>query len=197
MLSVAMANYEDPGWRPVFRAMGRQWLSFGMSSRRRTREVRSGGMLVPIRLIVLGVVMAVLLFVQMLTFIESRLAPDAGRAWVSWAVLAVGLIFVAALGVIRARPLDASSGERLLTTYKASLFIEIGLAEAPALLGLAVSLLVRARLPYLAGLGPSLAGFALLAPTRRDIERRQQQVDEQGSTLSLGRLLTTPREPAG
>ncbi|HCP60910.1 MAG TPA: hypothetical protein DIU14_00310, partial [Actinobacteria bacterium] len=125
-----------------------------MSSRRRTRKVRSGGMLVPIRLIVLGVVMAVLLFVQMLTFIESRLAPDAGRAWVSWAVLAVGLIFVAALGVIRARPLDASSGERLLATYKASLFIEIGLAEAPALLGLAVSLLVRARLPYLAGLGP-------------------------------------------
>ena len=42
-----------------------------------------------------------------------------------------------------------------------------------------------------------VAGFALLAPTRRDIERRQQQVDERGSTLSLGRLLTTPREPAG
>ncbi|HEV8621350.1 MAG TPA: hypothetical protein VGR33_00445, partial [Actinomycetota bacterium] len=38
---------------------------------------------------------------------------------------------------------------------------------------------------YLLGLAFALPGLALIAPTRADIERRQRQIEAQGSSLSL------------
>jgi hypothetical protein len=45
---------------------------------------------------------------------------------------------------------------------------------------------------YLVGLAFGFLGFALIAPTRADIERRQQQIAAQGSSLSLLEALMAP-----
>ena len=48
---------------------------------------------------------------------------------------------------------------------------------------------------YLVGLSFALAGFAIIAPTRANIERKQQKIQASGSPLSLGQALLDSTPP--
>jgi hypothetical protein len=61
----------------------------------------------------------------------------------------------------------------------------IGLAESAALVGFAVVFFTGERWLYFEGLAFALVGLGLIAPTRGNLERRQQQITAQGSPLSL------------
>lgn len=68
-------------------------------------------------------------------------------------------------------------------------FLSLAVANLPALIGFIGVFIANELWPYLVGMGLSLLAFSLFAPTRREIERRQQQITGTGSPLSLGETL--------
>jgi len=72
------------------------------------------------------------------------------------------------------------------------MFIGIGCADSVALFGFVGIFIGGTIWLYLLGLAFALPGLALIGPTRADIERRQQQIAAQGSSLSLLEALMAP-----
>jgi small-conductance mechanosensitive channel len=91
--------------------------------------------------------------------------------------------------------LPTSSPEPLARYYRALFFIEVGVAVAAALWGLVGVFLVGSLWIYLVGLAFGLVGLLMIAPTRSDIERRQREITEAGSPLSLQDALTIVPTP--
>jgi hypothetical protein len=98
---------------------------------------------------------------------------------------------------VRRRALDLTSPERLARSYRANVFIRIGLAEAAVLGGLVGVFVTGSLWIYMVGIVFGLVGLALAAPSVRDIQRRQDEVVAIGSALSLVEVLTTPQQGTG
>jgi hypothetical protein len=64
-------------------------------------------------------------------------------------------------------------------------FIGVGVASAAALWGFVGVFLGGSLWIYLVGLAFGLVGLGMIAPARRDIERRQREITAAGSPLSL------------
>lgn len=75
------------------------------------------------------------------------------------------------------------------------MFVGIGLAETPVILGLLAALLLGEWWVFVPGLAFGLWGLARVAPSRRNIERREEQLRSTGQTLSLLESLRLPRPP--
>ncbi len=185
-----MDDYQDPGWRSALRGVG--WLVFPMPHvwLSRTRPAENG--LISLRRIYLSLVDALFLFLVAFTFI----APwDGGNeGWIPTVVVALGAYSLVAVIHLSRRPLNTESPERLAGSYRAR-FIGVGMAEAAALFGICGIFIGGSLWIYLVGLPFALAGLAIIAPTRANIERSQQKVQASGSPLSLGAALLKPVEP--
>lgn len=145
-----------------------------------------------LRSIFVGLVSALFLFLVVLSFI----APWNGRGgagWVLGLVLLLGAIGLARVRAARNRPLKIESRDKLVNSYRAIFFIGVAFAEMPALVAFVGVLFADKLWLYLVGLTFALLGLALIAPTRADIERRQQQIAAQGSSLSLLEALMAPQ----
>jgi predicted permease len=122
-----------------------------------------------------------------LTELPALLLSD-GR---SPSLLYLGISIVSGLysigGVLwaRSRRLDTSNPAALAGTYPATLFVGIAMAQSAGLIGFALSLVAETIVPYLVGLGFAIIGLALTGPTRANLSRRQQQIRNEGSSLSL------------
>lgn len=79
------------------------------------------------------------------------------------------------------------------------MFLGIGVAEVPGLVGLALVLLTNSLWVYLIGLSFSLIDLTLVGPTRAEIARRQRQIVEAHLPYDLTRALLRrpdlPRRP--
>ncbi|MGH2651241.1 MAG: hypothetical protein ACRDHK_08535 [Actinomycetota bacterium] len=147
--------------------------------------------LTALRSIFVGLVSGLFMFLVVLSFI----APWNGRGragWVLGLVLLLGAIGLARVRAARNRPLHIESRDKLARSYRANFFLGVGSSEAPALVGVFGAVFVGKLWLYLVGLASALIGLALIAPTRADIERRQQQIAAQGSSLSLLEALMGP-----
>ncbi|MGH8262139.1 MAG: hypothetical protein ACRET4_01565 [Steroidobacteraceae bacterium] len=176
-----MADYEDPGWRSAIWWFVPMWIW--------KRPVGDG--LTALRLSFLALVDALFFFIVMVAFVEPWSSGHEGAVPLLIAVL--GCVALVGISWQRRRPLIGDTPERLATNYRAGLFIGIGLAEAPALFGIATTLVVGSWWIYLVGLAFSLIGFVLIAPTRGKIQRRQEEIQAAGSPLSLGRAVMAQR----
>lgn len=116
------------------------------------------------------------------------------KSWFLWSVLLAAVVSLAAILRLRARPLRPGSESSVVAQYRALTHIGMAQAVIPSLLGLAL-LFVGAWgwLPVL-GYGFAAAGLVLIAPTARDIARRQGELVRAGSSISLMAVLT--RSPA-
>jgi F0F1-type ATP synthase membrane subunit c/vacuolar-type H+-ATPase subunit K len=112
-------------------------------------------------------------------------------------VAAAGVAALIGIGFVRARPLDIADDTRLAGSFRAAMFIGIGLCEAPALLGVAGSLLTDSLWILVLGLVPTMVGFALIAPGPHEIGRRQRQIVAAHSHLDLALALLRPLPPTG
>jgi hypothetical protein len=184
--------HEDPGWRPSLR--GLWWYALpivGDVMRVRGRRAETNGLIV-LRSVFVGLIVPLPLFVVVLSFIGPWDGGDEG--WVPWAVVAIGIVSLAYVARIRRRPLPTTSPQALARSYRALFFIGVGVAEAAALWGFTGVFLGGSVWIYLVGLAFGLVGLWMIAPTRRDIERRQREITAAGSPLSLvDALITVPR----
>jgi len=157
---------------------------------RRWRKERNG--LIVLRNVFLGLLVSLFLFVFALSFIAPWDGGD--ERWVPWAVVVIGIVSLAWVARIRRRPLLTTSPEALARYYRALFFIGLGVAAEPALLGFLGVFQGGSAWIYLVGLAFSLVGLWMIAPTRRDIERRQREITATGSPLSLlDALISVPR----
>jgi len=185
-------DYDDPGWRHALK--NAVW-PYSMPFRSRAK---SANQLIAARMIYVGIGIALLLF----AFVISQILPStrwfkgSNRAWFLVIVVAIGIVCLLRIARIRGKPLDVSSSQRLVDSYRAMFFIGLGYAQAPALSGFVGAFVMDNLWIYLIGLVFSMIAMALIAPSKREIARRQAQIAAQGSSLSLGAILVEPPSQA-
>jgi hypothetical protein len=187
---MGVVDYDDPGWAHVVKAL----LPWRWALRRRISETNG---LASLRMAFGGVVLSLWPFALVLFMIQSskpRSAPGRDRL-VATVVLVVGAAAFLLIRWIRNRPLRHDDHSGLAESYRGSVLIGIALAETPALVGFTGSFFIADIWPYLLAAAISTGLLLWIAPGRREIERRQRQIQEQGSPLSLGAALV--QAPAG
>jgi hypothetical protein len=184
-----MADYEDPRWGRAIRGVG--WFVIPIAHLWTARGKPPEDGLTSLRRVYFGLVDSLFFFLVAFAFV----APwNSGGPGLTPVVVALsGVVCLLAITLLRCRPLVGDTQERLAVNYRASFFIGIGYAAIPALSGLYGTLIAQSLWIYLVGLPFSLVGFALIAPTKADIERRQQEIQSPGSPLSLGQALLDQR----
>lgn len=113
-------------------------------------------------------------------------ATEADAPAALFAAIIVADAFVS-LGMIlwsRRRPLDTSSPAALATSYRGAYVLSLGLAFAPAMVGLIGAIVTARDWLGLLGVGLSLVGLGWVSP-RGDVARRQAEISATGSPLSL------------
>jgi hypothetical protein len=186
-----VADYEDPGWRTALRGAG--WLVFPIMHLWLWRSRPGENRLLSLRRIHLSLVESLLLFVVAFAFIAPWDAGEEG--WIPFAVIAFGVYCLVTVIHVNGRPLNTNSPEQLATSYRARFFICVGTAMSAALCGICGIFVGGSLWIYLVGLPFTLACFAIIAPTRTNIERKQEKIQVSGSSLSLGAALCAPVEP--
>lgn len=178
---MASQPYEDPGWRPAFKQ-----LVVGHFSWRKATE---GDGVLTIRALFLWLLMAPLLILYVMTLIDGPVgAPDVALGSVA---VALGFAGIAAAYWTANRKLETRSAAALAESYRKLFFLGFALNEIPLLVSFALCFVENGLWPYLIALPFFLIGMALIAPSRRNFERRQAQIHAQGSVLSLGRALSS------
>jgi hypothetical protein len=173
--------YQDPGWVP---ALARMYLGSQFAFRKRP----SDGMVI-LRLLFLALLLSAFLILFVLSFIIDRWgAFDLALAV---AIAALGAAGVAAALWTTNRELDVSSAATLAQSYRTNFFLGFAMSQAPLLISFVISLIKHEQWPYLVALPFHLIGMALIAPSRRNLNRYQDQIGRRGSNLSLGRALSS------
>jgi FtsH-binding integral membrane protein len=172
--------YEDPGWLPVLRRVGRRIV-------RRPREDELDGVMI-LRLVFLTMLLAPLLILLLLTLVVDGVGEPSPA--LSLLVLVLGLAGLAGAYWTANHKLDVGSAHGLAESYRKTFFLGFSLNEMPLLVSFVFALTREELWPYLVGLALFFVGMALIAPSRRNLERRQQTVQSQGSTLSLRHALS-------
>jgi hypothetical protein len=184
-------DYEDPGWRPALK-VSLPFLIVPVVGLRWTLQRSKVDGLTTMRAVFIRLVSSLFVFLVVLPFLAGE-GSEGDASWLPYLLVAVGLVSLITVRWVKGRPLAMATIESLAGTYRGSFFIGVGMAMSPALFGF-VGFFIDGRLwLYLLGMGFSLIAFAWIAPTRGDIERRQEQIQAQGSSLSLGKaLMETP-----
>jgi ABC-type transport system involved in cytochrome c biogenesis permease subunit len=182
-------TYDDPGWRKVWRYLPLWLLPIQFVATALVRRAATDG-ITRLRSVYLRMLLVPFLFLVVLYVISNQSRPQR-VLWMPAAVALVGLADFGSLSRLRQRRLfpNPQTERAVASAYGATMMIGIGRAEVPMLLGFVGFFLTDRLWSYLVGMGFSLACMALIAPTRADIERRQLELTERGSTLSLGDAL--------
>jgi hypothetical protein len=139
--------------------------------------------LTALRIIFISTLVIPFLYLFALAFVVPWDGGD--ESWVPWVVIAVGAYAVAFTLWVRRRPLDRSSPQRLARSYRTNEFIRIGLAEAAVFAGLVGAFVGGSLWIYMVAMAPGLFRLSLAAPSVRNIQRRQEEINARGSVLSL------------
>jgi hypothetical protein len=126
--------------------------------------------------------------------------PD-GAAGPSGSGVALGLVAVGAAagagGVVwaRRRPLPCGDVDALRAAFVTSVLLGAAFAETPALVGFVATFLVGAPWPALAGAVVAGLLLWLVAPSDREVARREAALVAAGCGTSLTAALQPPAEP--
>jgi hypothetical protein len=188
-----VADYEDPGWgqpirrcfwfvRPLvhlnFRVLA--WGPQGEDGLTALRAIFVSGFVLPLLLLTPGMV---------------QIAPwDGGdERWVPIVVAILGAFHLFLAVRSSHRRMRAEDSRGLALSYRAIFFVSAAYAMTPFLVGVCGVFIGGSLWIALEGLAFTVPALTLVAPTRRNIERRQREIQEAGGTLSLGRaLMETP-----
>lgn len=172
--------HQDPGWKPA--------LEYAMPGA--ARGPQSAGAITVFRGLFLALVGAplVMLFVMALVFEEVG-APDPPLAGV---VVAIGLAGIAAASWTRRRPLEGNDEAEVTASYRTLFLLGFALAETPLLVSFVLAFVTDELWPFLMALPLYYLAMALVAPSRSNLDKRDEQLRGRGSTISLRRALNEP-----
>lgn len=177
---------DDPGWSGVWpSALWGLIPMIGLHHVRRTRGIE------PLRATFVAYMAGVVLFAIPLAFVALHHASGATTTACVGAVLVAGVVCIAAITMFQRRPLDASSPATLADTFRSNFFLKLALAEFIALVGFTLTFVSGRFVVYPVAVALSLVAFAVAAPTRADITRRQHEIGVSGSPLDLLQVLQT------
>jgi len=159
---------EDPGWRS-----------------------RSGDLLVNLRRLMIVFVSAIVLIgVVVVTLGDQANTPGPTVRSIA-VVVAAGVSSLVMQAFVRPM-LDCASARTLATSYRERFFLRLALSESTALIAFVVYMVWGPTWVYFIGAAFTLVGFWRLAPTRRSLQRDQDQLSLNGCQLSLVAALRTP-----
>jgi hypothetical protein len=194
-----VANYDDPGWIPIIKRLWPTlllpWLRLSKRYRMRENAIRTEALSAS-RMIFIGIFLTPFTLLLVLSFVAND--PD---RWslpgaFGWVVAGVGAAALLVVSLRRHRPLDWSDPKALVISWRTALFIGIAIAELPLFVAFVLTFSSRNLWVFVIGLAFTVVGFLLVAPSRHNIEKRQEQLDAAGSSLLLGEILTTS-QPTG
>jgi hypothetical protein len=171
----------DPGWSGVWRdAIWGLIPGFAARRARRVPGIRGMGS-VFVSFVVAGVLYGVIL-----AFIDLGRPNGGPSSELCIAIVCgIGVASIGAVSVLRKRPLDASSAEMVASAYRKNLFLKVAFAQVPSLSAFVLTFLSVRHAVYWVGLAWSFLAFAVGAPTRADVERRQNEIRLSRSPLDL------------
>ncbi len=180
-------SVNDPGWRPAVKALV-PLVGLRMAMKRRSASPGNGLVTIRQAFLAFPSAIAMLGFVLWLMGLKpAHNSPSAGLVTVVVGAVAVGAM---AAGPLLHRPLDSTTDASLAETWRTRFFVQIALAELPALFGFTGALLAGAIAPYLLGAAVAAAMFVRVAPTARHLDRDQQELRNR-SARSLVTVLAT------
>jgi hypothetical protein len=179
------AEDEDPGWD---QAVARIPSAFP------DRRAKEADPLTVLRMIFLGLEIALFLWLLVLSFATPWNSGDVGLA--PWIVAAAGLLSLAGVAWLRRRPLHTGSEAGLAAQFRTAMLLGIAFAEIAWLIAVVTTFIAQSLWIYVLGLVFAVLGMTLVAPRRAEIARRQRQIDEAHQGYDLTRsLLHAPDRP--
>ena len=121
---------------------------------------------------------------------ENALDPTVAAA----TLFAIGLALHVASQLFsrRARFHSCRSSAELAGLFRSLFFVQVAFAEASGLLGFVAFFLTGSVIPYVVGIAWTAFGFLRIAPTRRRLERLQDELTLQGCPHQLLIALQSP-----
>jgi hypothetical protein len=191
----------DPGWSEVLATvsdvMMLPWLQVPPIGRRRERRMAT--LLTQLRTVYLAFLFSLFLFAFVLSFIAPWDGGD--ERWIPLFIAGFGVYGLAIASWFGRRPyIYAKRGmppvapadlAQLAAVYRTRMFLGIALVQAVALMGFVGVFIGGSLWLYCLGLALSLFGHWRVAPSRRNIERDQERLREQGISLDLTTALMT------
>lgn len=184
-----MAANQDPGWRAAVSWKLVFFSLFPAALTPRYGSIGTGPALVRVRMLWLSSILMMLHILWVTSFVVRGQEPLETPSWwwplqLAYSALSIGLAFWA-----RSRELDTTDDASLRKTYIATFMLGYALSLSPALIGFVGVFIIGGMTPLLVGLVFFAAGFAINAPTRASIARRQDELQRRGSTRSLIQVL--------
>jgi hypothetical protein len=178
--------YDDPGWTPRLRLL--MLLTFiPWPSRLRKSEPP----LVLLRTSFEATLVRIAMIALVVPWVAAGQHP--AKSWFWILVVGSGLYALLVIVWIRSRPLKTETDTSVASTYFAFSLIGQAVAAIPALVGFVCLFVMGRSWPFWLGVMFTLIDLVLVAPTQRDVFRRQEQIWAKGSRLSLGQALTARR----
>ena len=109
-------------------------------------------------------------------------------AWAGFSALAVSAGYL--IRINRTKRFAMTSNPRTAyRQYSSRMFLGLGFAEIPALIGFVISFAVSSMLPYVLGVAAALVLMFRAGPTVTDVRRMQGWLDEYENPFDLGAIL--------
>jgi hypothetical protein len=135
-----------------------------------------------------------LLLLVALVYIAPWQSREPVVAWLPAIIVVQGIASSALILRLRNRRLRSHSSASLAADYRSAMFTGIGIAESTALVAFIMVFIANSLWLYVVGLAFSLAGLTFVAPTARNIARRQEKLNAAGVPISLLQALDTPTD---
>ena len=140
-------------------------------------------------------VLTPLLFVVAMAFADPGGSDDTRYRW-AWLIIG-GTVVAAWFQVsFTERRLDAAMDEPMAArTYLNAYFLRLALALAPFLMGIALSFVTGRRATYFVGAALSEILLWVIAPSRRNLQRRTERFRAAGKDIDMTRALLSAGPP--
>lgn len=146
-------------------------------------QPRAGG-LVLLRTVFVAFVIVLAAVLIGLSFVDID-EPRLGTGTAVAILAVVGAMNISVAGLLKRILLRGDTSVEVASSYRISMFVLLALAEMVAIVGVVLFLLTGTLTTYVVAAAFAAPTYALAAPTRRDIFRQQEVLNQRGVNADL------------
>jgi F0F1-type ATP synthase membrane subunit c/vacuolar-type H+-ATPase subunit K len=178
---------DDPGW-PAGKELFLALLPGGVRLLTSRRLNRPANGLVLLRQVFLSFCLAIVMFGVVLAFLWPSQSKEPDSPGLAIGLVGLGLA-AGIMGRFVEKPLVCANDSALVGSYRARFFVRIAFAESAALFGFVGFFIASVIWVYPAGAAIAFIGFARAAPTRTNLRRDQERLNDESCYRSLVKAL--------